>query len=74
MNKKDICSYNYDELKEEMLAIGEKAFRSKQIYEWDVYKRQIHVCDESDRRLVFQAFSSRKDVYKRQYYNNTDIG
>ena len=33
MNKKDICSYNYDELKEEMLAIGEKAFRSKQIYE-----------------------------------------
>ena len=24
MNKKDICSYNYDELKEEMLAIGEK--------------------------------------------------
>ena len=34
MNKKDICSYNYDELKEEMLASGEKAFRSKQIYEW----------------------------------------
>lgn len=34
MNKKDICSYNYDELKEEMLAIGEKTFRSKQIYEW----------------------------------------
>ena len=34
MNKKDICSYNYDELKEEMLVIGEKAFRSKQIYEW----------------------------------------
>ena len=34
MRKKDICSYNYDELKEEMLVIGEKAFRSKQIYEW----------------------------------------
>ena len=34
MNKKDICSYNHDELKEEMLVIGEKAFRSKQIYEW----------------------------------------
>lgn len=34
MNKKDICSYNYEELKEEMLSIGEKAFRSKQIYEW----------------------------------------
>lgn len=25
MSKKDICSYNYDELKEEMLVIGEKA-------------------------------------------------
>ena len=34
MSKKDICSYNYDELKEEMLVIVEKAFRSKQIYEW----------------------------------------
>lgn len=28
MNKKDICSYNYDELKEEMLAIGEKGIRA----------------------------------------------
>ena len=27
-------TYNYEELKEEMLSIGEKAFRSKQIYEW----------------------------------------
>ena len=32
--KKDIRAYGYDRLKEEMLAIGEKAFRSKQIYEW----------------------------------------
>ena len=34
MNKKDICSYNYEELKIEIESIGEKAFRSKQIYEW----------------------------------------
>ncbi len=34
MSKKDIASYNFEELKEEMLAIGEKPFRSKQIYSW----------------------------------------
>ena len=34
MDKKDICSYNYEELKNEMLSLGEKPFRSKQIYSW----------------------------------------
>lgn len=34
MEKKDIASFSFDELKEEMLQIGEKAFRSKQIYSW----------------------------------------
>lgn len=32
--KKDICSYTYEELAEEMKAAGEKAFRAKQIYQW----------------------------------------
>ena len=34
MNKKDIRSYSMKELKMEMEAIGEKAFRAKQVYEW----------------------------------------
>ena len=34
MSKKDIASYNFEELKEEMLKLGEKPFRSKQIYSW----------------------------------------
>ena len=34
MEKKDIASYGYDELIEEMKTIGEKAFRAKQIYQW----------------------------------------
>ena len=34
MDKKDIRSYDFEELKREMEAIGEKAFRAKQIYEW----------------------------------------
>ena len=34
MSKKDICSYPYDKLLEEMDSIGEKAFRGRQIYDW----------------------------------------
>lgn len=32
--KKDIRSFTYEQLQEEMTRIGEKAFRAKQIYEW----------------------------------------
>ena len=32
--KKDIRAYTFDELTEEILSIGEKKFRAKQIYEW----------------------------------------
>ena len=34
MSKKDIASYNYEELIEEMNRIGTKSFRGKQIYSW----------------------------------------
>ena len=34
MEKKDIASYSFEEFQEEMLAIGEKGFRSRQIYSW----------------------------------------
>ncbi len=34
MDKKDIKSYTFSELKTEMESIGEKVFRAKQIYEW----------------------------------------
>lgn len=34
MDKKDICSYTYSELQEEMKSFGEKSFRAGQIYEW----------------------------------------
>ena len=32
--KKDIRAYTYEQLQAEMKALGEKAFRAKQIYEW----------------------------------------
>jgi 23S rRNA (adenine2503-C2)-methyltransferase len=34
MEKKDIKSLSYEEIQEELKCIGEKAFRSKQIYQW----------------------------------------
>ena len=34
MDKKDIRSLSYEELKQEIEGFGEKAFRAKQIYEW----------------------------------------
>lgn len=34
MDKKDICSYTYSELQEEIKSLGEKSFRAGQIYEW----------------------------------------
>lgn len=34
MEKKDLKSFTLKELKEEMEALGEKAFRAKQLYEW----------------------------------------
>ena len=45
MGKKDIASYNFEELKEEMLAIGEKPFRSKQIYSW-LHEKLVDSFDE----------------------------
>ncbi len=34
MDKKDIASYNLEELTQEMKALGEKPFRARQIYAW----------------------------------------
>ncbi len=34
IKKKDICSFSYDELAEEISRIGEQPFRSRQIYQW----------------------------------------
>ena len=45
MSKKDIASYNFEELKEEMLKLGEKPFRSKQIYSW-IHEKLVDSFDE----------------------------
>ena len=43
--KKDICSYTFEELQEEMKALGEMAFRAKQIYEW-LHVKLVDTFDE----------------------------
>lgn len=43
--KRDLKSCNYEELTEEIKAIGEKAFRAKQIYEW-LHKKLASSFDE----------------------------
>lgn len=45
MDKKDIVSYNYEELRTEMENLGEKAFRSKQIYSW-LHEKLVESFDE----------------------------
>ena len=45
MDKKDIASFGYDELIEEMKNIGEKAFRAKQIYSW-LHEKLVDSFDE----------------------------
>lgn len=45
MEKKDLKSLNYQEMQEEMSAIGEKAFRGKQIYQW-LHEKLVNTPDE----------------------------
>lgn len=43
--KKDIRAYTYEQLQEELLALGEKKFRANQIYEWLHVKLADHFED-----------------------------
>ncbi len=45
MDKKDIRSLSYEELKQEIEQFGEKAFRAKQIYEW-LHVKMVDCFDE----------------------------
>ena len=49
MEKKDIASYSFEELQEEMLAIGEKGFRSRQIYSW-IHEKLVDDFEEMTNR------------------------
>ncbi|MCI8666796.1 MAG: 23S rRNA (adenine(2503)-C(2))-methyltransferase RlmN [Dorea sp.] len=70
--KKDICSFNYGELAEEMHAMGEKPFRSRQLYEWlhvklaDSFEEMTNL-SKSLRGKLSQAYAiPRAEVVERQ--------
>ncbi len=62
MVKKDIKAYNLQQLKQEMLALGEKEFRAKQIYEW-IHKKQIE--DFKEMTNISEDF---KEKLKERFY------
>ena len=65
MEKRDIVSYNYDELQDEIKSIGEKPFRAKQIYAW-LHEKLAEEFDEMTnlskalREKLDQAYEIRK--------------
>ena len=72
MEKKDIASYSFEELQEEMLVIGEKGFRSRQIYSW-IHEKLVDDFEETTnlsktlRQKLEAAYEIRRvEMEKRQ--------
>lgn len=72
MTKKDICSYNYGELSAEIEKLGEKSFRSRQIYEWlhvklaDSFDEMSSISKELRKRLDEEYEICRMQVAEHQ--------
>ena len=72
MEKKDIASYSFEELQEEMLSIGEKGFRSKQIYSWiheklaDDFEEMTNLPKSLRQKLETEYEIRRVEMEKRQ--------
>ncbi len=70
--KKDICSYTYEELAEEMKAAGEKAFRARQIYQWlhvklaDSFDEMTNLSKVLREKLDRKYEIARMDLVERQ--------
>ena len=62
MDKKDIRSFTFEELKTEMEQLGEKTFRAKQIYEW----LHVKLADTFDE--MTNLSKSLRDRLSEQYY------
>ncbi len=58
---KDIKSFSYNEIQEEMKSIGEKAFRAKQIYEW------LHVRGKTSFDDMSNISKNLRDSLRAQY-------
>ena len=64
---KNIKDYNLDELKEELLKLGEKGFRAEQIFKW-LYIDQVKEFDEMT-NLSLELREKLKESYTMCNYN-----
>ncbi len=62
MIKKDIKVFNLNEIQDEMVAIGDKGFRGKQIYDW------LHIKLVSDFDQMTNLSKDLRDKLKENYY------
>ena len=53
--KKELIGLSFDELKEELVAIGEKAFRAKQLWQWIYYRGETDFDKMSSLSKDFRA-------------------
>lgn len=75
---KDIRSYTYEELIEEMKTIGEKAFRAKQIYEWlhtklaDSFEEMTNISKDLREKLSAEYEIRTVEMLERQVSKEDD--
>jgi len=64
MEKRDIMSYNLEELQTEIISLGHKSFRAKQVYEW-LHKKHIESFDEMTNipKGLKEELSKNYDIY-----------
>ena len=61
MDKKDIASYNLEELTQEMKTLGEKPFRARQIYAWLHQKLAGDFQEMTDLSILSQRRTPRRN-------------
>ena len=65
---KNIKDYNLDQLKEEFIAIGEKAFRAEQVFKW-IYESKVQSFDE----MTNLSIELREKIKKEYEFHNYKI-
>ena len=63
LEKIDILALTKEELTAEITAMGEKAFRAKQIYEWLHVRKVTDFAQMTNISAQFREALSRKDLY-----------
>lgn len=59
MEKKDLKSLSYQEMLDEMAAMGEKTFRGKQIYQW-LHEKLVSTPDGMPFLCVYPGWTDQK--------------